>query len=147
MSLFLVVAYRATISYLIEQGNLNATWTLVTGRSSELGLAGVTAISQGALFSMANVACLKNADTNVRFNEVYICCSVDFDPGEENGVAADIKVSDFARVYEGILADKDVKACRVFTDLKISTSLSTRRSCPTQTCWQGQVCYVSSELL
>jgi hypothetical protein len=63
---------------------------------------------------MTNIACLENADTNVRFNEVYICCSVDFDStGEENSVAADIKVSDFARVYEGIFANEDINACRV----------------------------------
>jgi hypothetical protein len=45
MSLFLVVVYRATILYLIEQGNPSATWTSVTGGAGELGLAGVTNIS------------------------------------------------------------------------------------------------------
>lgn len=29
-------------------------------------------MTQGALYSMANVACLDNADTNVRFNEIYL---------------------------------------------------------------------------
>jgi hypothetical protein len=31
--------------------------------------AGVIAIAQGALFSMANVACLENVNTNINFNE------------------------------------------------------------------------------
>ena len=114
MSFSSVVAYRATIPYLIEQGNPNATSTHVTGGAGELGLAGVTAISQGALFSMASLACRENEDTIVCFNEVYICSSVDFDSADEgNGVAGNIKVSDFARVYEGILTNKDIKACRV----------------------------------
>lgn len=108
------VAYRATIPYLLEQGNPNATWTLVTGGAGEWGLAGVTAVSQGALFSMANVACLENANTNIRFNEVYLCYRVDFDAVcEEKGTVDRIRVSDFARVYEGILANKYIKACRV----------------------------------
>jgi len=107
-------AYRATIPYLIEQGNPNATWTLITGGAGELGLAGVTAVSQGALFSMANVACLENTNTKIRFNEVYLCYRVDFDSVcEEKGTVDRIKVSDFARVYEGILANKDIKDCRV----------------------------------
>jgi len=108
------LAYRATIPYLIEQGNPNSTWTLITGGAGELGFAGVTAVSQGALFSLANVACLENAKTNIRFNEVYLCYRVDFDSVcEEEGTADRIKVSDFARVYEGILANKDIKASRV----------------------------------
>lgn len=108
------MAYRATIPYLLEQGNPNATWTLVTGGAGELGVAGVTAISQGALFSMANVACYENTNTNIRFNEVYLCYRVDYDSVcAEKGTADRIKASDFARVYEGILANKEIKACRI----------------------------------
>lgn len=111
---FVLVAYRATIPYLIEQSNPHATWTLITGGAGELGVAGVTAISQGALFSLANVACLENVKTNIRFNEVYLCYRVDFDSvAEKKGTADRIKASDFARVYEGILANKDIDACRV----------------------------------
>ena len=108
------VAYRATIPYLIEQSNPDSTWTLVTGGAGEFGVAGVTAISQGALFSLANVASLENAKTNIRFNEVYLCYRVDFDSvAEEKGAAGRIKASDFARVYEGILANKNIDASRV----------------------------------
>ncbi|KIX06340.1 uncharacterized protein Z518_04316 [Rhinocladiella mackenziei CBS 650.93] len=106
-------AYRATIPYLIEQGNPHATWTLITGGAGEAGSAGVTAISQGALFSMANAACLENATTNIRFNEVYLCYRVDFDTVCERLGGNRIKSSDFARVYEGILANKDISGCRV----------------------------------
>lgn len=110
----LTVAYRATIPYLIEQGNPNSTWTLVTGGAGDLGFAGVTAVGQGALFSLANVACLENATTNIRFNEVYLCYRVDFDSVyEEKGPENRMKTSDFADVYVGILADEDIKACRV----------------------------------
>ena len=42
------------------------------GGAGESGWAGVTAVGQGALFSMANVACRENKSTNIRFNEVYL---------------------------------------------------------------------------
>lgn len=110
----MAVAYRATVPYLIEQGNPNATWTLITGGAGDFGIAGVTAVSQGALYSLASVACLENAKTNIRFNEVYLCYRVDYDSvSEEKGNANCIKASDFARVYEGILANKDITASRV----------------------------------
>ena len=51
---------------------------------------------------MANVACLDNADTNVRFNEIYLGLFV------MAGAAADqfgvMKASEFAIAYEKILA-------------------------------------------
>ncbi|KAL6797814.1 hypothetical protein GGI42DRAFT_344599 [Trichoderma sp. SZMC 28013] len=75
----------------------NATWTLVTGSLGALGFAGVTAISQGALFSLASVACLENLKTNVRFNEVYL--------GYRDSV--------FAHVYEAILANQSIRGCRI----------------------------------
>lgn len=108
------MAYRATIPYLIDQGYPNATWTLVTGSAGDLGFAGVTAISQGALFSMANVACLENRKTNVRFNEVYLGYRVDYDSiVEEKGHDIRMTASEFSRVYEAILANSDIKGCRV----------------------------------
>jgi hypothetical protein len=59
-SYFLEVAYHTTIPYLIEPGNSYDIWTLITGGAGELGLAGITAVSQGALFSLGNAACLEN---------------------------------------------------------------------------------------
>lgn len=68
-------------------------------------------MTQGALYSMANVACVDNADTNVRFNEIYIGLLV------MAGAAADqfgaMKPSEFAIAYEKILARPDIKGCRV----------------------------------
>jgi hypothetical protein len=63
---------------------------------------------------MANVACHENTNTNIRFNEVYLCYRVDFDSVcEDKGTDNRIKTSDFAFVYESILANKDIKGCRV----------------------------------
>jgi hypothetical protein len=74
----------------------------------------VTAISQGALISLANVACLENKTTNVRFNEVFLNYRVDFDSVcDVKGTDSRIRVSDFANVYVGILANEDIEACRV----------------------------------
>ncbi|QYS93041.1 hypothetical protein H0G86_000429 [Trichoderma simmonsii] len=108
------LAYRATIPYLIDRGYPNATWTLVTGSLGDLGFAGVTAISQGALFSLASVACLENLKTNVRFNEVYLGYRVDYDSVvEEEGGDNRMKSSEFAHVYETILANPDIRGCRI----------------------------------
>ena len=113
---------------MIEQGNLDTTWTLITGGAGEYGIGGVTSISQGALYSMANVACRENATTNIRFNEVYLCYGVDYDSVSDKRA---MKASDFARVYEGILANEKIKACRVsvyspqdIADLKFSKKIA-----------------------
>lgn len=69
------------------------------------------ALTQGPLFSMANVACRDNAETNVRFNEIYLACRVEVD-----SVAAEtgsMKASDFSRVYEQILSRPEIRGCRV----------------------------------
>ena len=108
------VAYRATVPYLLEQNNPKSTWTLITGGAGEMGTGGVTAISQGGLFSMANAACRENAKTNLRFNEVYLNYRVDYDAVvEEKGEENRMKVSDFAKVYEGILTRPEIDGCRV----------------------------------
>jgi hypothetical protein len=108
------VAYRATIPYLIEQKNPKSTWTLITGAAGELGVWGATAMGQGALSALANVACRENANTNIRFNEVYLAVRVDYDAVcEELGMKDRSKASDFARVYEGILDNEEISACRV----------------------------------
>ena len=105
------VAYQATIPYLLEQNDPKSTWTLCTGASGDNGSRPAASMTQGALYSMANVACLDNADTNVRFNEVYLGFFV------MAGAAADqfgvMKASEFAIVYEKILARPDIKGCRV----------------------------------
>jgi hypothetical protein len=98
----------------LQQANPRSTWTLVTGGAGEAGLGGVTAVSQGALFSLANVACRENADTNVRFNEVFLSYRVDYDAVcDEKGTDNRMRASDFAKVYEGILGNPDIKGTRV----------------------------------
>ncbi|EXJ87474.1 hypothetical protein A1O3_04434 [Capronia epimyces CBS 606.96] len=107
-------AYRATIPHLLEQGHPTSTWTLVTGGAGTQGTAGATAVSQGALFSLAAVACRELKQTNVRFNEAYLDYRVEYDAeceGEAN--AWKLKASDYAKVYEQILAREDIKGCRV----------------------------------
>lgn len=91
-------------------------------------MAGVTATSQGALFSLANVASRENADTSVRFNEVYLDYRVDYDlvcdetPTMGPGGPRRMRASEFARVYEKILRDGTLKGGRVtvkgFEDLE-----------------------------
>jgi len=69
-------------------------------------------MTQGALYSLANVACLNNADTNIRFNEVYLGLFVMAGAAaEQYGV---MKSEEFAVSYEKILARPDIKGCRVF---------------------------------
>lgn len=89
----------------------DCTWTLCTGSQGDIGARAAPAMSQGALFSMANAACRENATTNVRFNEIYLGTRVEVD-----AVAArtgNMKSSEFARVYERILSRPEVRSCRV----------------------------------
>jgi hypothetical protein len=69
------------------------------------------AISQGPLFSMASVACRDNAETNVRFNEIYLACRVEVDSVALK--TGSMKASDFSSVYEEILSRPEIKGCRV----------------------------------
>ncbi|KAI9709265.1 MAG: hypothetical protein M1820_003385 [Bogoriella megaspora] len=115
-------AYRATIPYLLEQNDSRSTWTLCTGAAGDLGMRAAPALTQGALYSMATVACRDNEQTNVRFNEVYLALRVEVDSSAERTGAA--KASDFARSYETILARPDIRSSRIsvrnqrdFTDL------------------------------
>lgn len=106
-----IVAYQATIPYLLEQKDPTSTWTLCTGASGDNGARAAASMTQGALFSMANVACLDNAETNIRFNEIYLGVFVMAGPeAEQYGV---MKSSEFAASYEHILARTDIKGCRL----------------------------------
>ncbi|KAH7268148.1 hypothetical protein MRS44_011567 [Fusarium solani] len=104
-------AYRATVSYLLEKNYAKSTWTLMTGTAGDSGWAGITAISQGALFSLANVACRELADTNVRFNEVWLAFRVEHDVAAAKH--GSIGSSAFAPHYEQILARPEISASRV----------------------------------
>lgn len=68
-------------------------------------------MTQGALFSMGVAAELENRDTNVRFNEMYLAFAVTVD--EEAAESGSVKASDFARVYEGVLAREEIKGAKI----------------------------------
>jgi hypothetical protein len=68
-------------------------------------------MTQGPLFSMANVASRDNAETNVRFNEVYLALRVEVDSvAIQHGT---MKASDFSIAYEKILSRPEIKGCRI----------------------------------
>lgn len=85
---------------------------MVTGAACDFGHAGVTAIGQGALVALANVACRELPETNVRFNEVYLSTRVDYDAVVDAGKPV-VKASEFGKVYEAVLENKDISAARV----------------------------------
>jgi hypothetical protein len=60
---------------------------------------------------MANVACRDNAETNVRFNEVYLAARVEVDAVAEQ--SGSMKASDFSSVYEEVLSRPEIKCCRI----------------------------------
>jgi hypothetical protein len=64
------------------------------------------------MYSFAISAARELADTNIRFNEVFLGLRVLFDKvAEEYGVD---KVSDFSKNYEFLLERPDVKGARVW---------------------------------
>lgn len=69
-------------------------------------------MTQGALFSLANVARVDNKETNIRFNEVCLGLFVVADVALAEQWGA-IKARDFATTYEQILERGDVKGRRV----------------------------------
>jgi hypothetical protein len=71
----------------------------------------VPAMGQGALFSMCTAASRENVDTSVRFNEIYLAFRVEVDEdAAQHGVTSS---SEFASVYELLLARPDIRSSRV----------------------------------
>ncbi|EEU43588.1 uncharacterized protein NECHADRAFT_82525 [Fusarium vanettenii 77-13-4] len=104
-------AYRATTPYLLKQKYRKSTWTLMTGAAGDSGWAGVTAISQGALFSLANIACRELAETNIRSNEVWLAFRVKHDKmAAKNGSIGSFALAPY---YEQILSRPEISANRV----------------------------------
>jgi hypothetical protein len=88
--------------------------TGVTGGAGTSGYAGITSIGQGALFSMANVACRElSGKSNIRFNEVYLNLRVDYDAVAKQKGGAAVGSSEFGRHYEELLRSGDIDGCRV----------------------------------
>ncbi|KAL2023321.1 hypothetical protein VTK56DRAFT_3059 [Thermocarpiscus australiensis] len=104
-------AYRDTITYLLEQNHPASTWTLCTGAQGDIAIFPMPAMTQGPLFSLATAACRENATTNVRFNEVYLAFRVEVDEvAARNGTTT---TSEFASVYEEILARPEIRSSRI----------------------------------
>lgn len=106
-----IVAYRATIPYLLKQNDPNSTFTMCVGAASAWGMGGVSAIAQGALASMATAAMRQNMETNIRVNEAFLGAWVEYDADAEKSGAN--KSSDFGKVYTAILERKEIDAARV----------------------------------
>lgn len=118
-----IVAYRATVNYLLKKNHPKSSWTLCTGSQGTIALRALPAMTQGALFSMATAAARENESTNIRFNEAYLETRVEVDESALKTGA--MKASDFASAYENILQRDDIRGCRIslnslgsFSDLK-----------------------------
>ncbi|OLN96676.1 hypothetical protein CCHL11_00810 [Colletotrichum chlorophyti] len=111
-----VIAYRATVPYLLEQGFPSSTWTMCTGAQGDIAQRVAPAVTQGALFSFATAAARQTEKTNVRFNEVYLAYRVQFEVegGSQQFRGFHITTSsDFAPLYEKLLERKDIKGSRL----------------------------------
>jgi hypothetical protein len=84
---------------------------MCTGSQGDLAILPVPAMPQGALFSFATAAARENEATNVRFNEVYLGFRVEVD--EQAVLHRVTKASEFARVYEMVLAEEEVRSSKV----------------------------------
>ena len=108
------MAYRDTIGYLREQRNPLSTWTLCNGAQGDLADRAGPAISQGAMYSLATVAIRDNANTNVRFNEIYLNARVEVDHiAKQHGT---MSASALSPAYEQIMARQDIKGCRIYVN-------------------------------
>ncbi|RFU76454.1 nadp-binding [Trichoderma arundinaceum] len=105
------VAYRDTIEYLLEQDHPDSTWTICTGAQGELAIFPLPAMGQGPLFPLVTAAARENDKTNVRVNEVFLMFRVEVDEdAAQHGVSSS---SEFASVYEKILANPKIRGSRV----------------------------------
>ncbi|KAF7946511.1 hypothetical protein EAE96_009508 [Botrytis aclada] len=103
-------AYRPTIPFLLEQ-KMTTSFTPCTGAQGCIGARAAPAISQGPLFSMANVACRDNTNTSVRFSEVYLNCRVEVDSSA--ALMGAMKSSEFARAYTELRFRPEINNSRI----------------------------------
>ncbi|KAL0939885.1 uncharacterized protein CTRU02_206495 [Colletotrichum truncatum] len=111
-----VIAYHATVPYLLEQGFADSTWTMCTGASGDFGTPAAAAMSQGALYSFAIAASRENEGNAIRFNEVYLAYRVQYqlEPDSERFAGFHMTTcSDFAPLYEQLLGRVDIRGTRV----------------------------------
>jgi hypothetical protein len=106
--------------YLLEKAQPGSTWTIITGAAGDRGYGGVTAIGQGALYGLINVAIRESGSTgasepsahSVRVNEIYLAGSVAYDTDAASQPGA-MPSSEFGLVYQGILANEKIRGARV----------------------------------
>jgi hypothetical protein len=108
------VAYRDTMSYLLEQKHPKSTWTLCTGAQGDLCIYPMPAMTQGPLFSLARAAGRENEGTVVRFNEIYLSFRVEVD--EDAAQHHVTTATEFASVYAQLLDREDIRSSRVRVD-------------------------------
>ncbi|OJJ51441.1 hypothetical protein ASPZODRAFT_138535 [Penicilliopsis zonata CBS 506.65] len=101
----------ATIAYLLEQNHSTSTWTLCTGVMGDFGMRAAPAFTQGALYSLANVACRDSEETNVRFNEIYIALRVEVDESAQR--TGFFKASAFDNTFQEILTRPEIQSSRI----------------------------------
>jgi len=77
----------------------------------DFGMHAAPALTQGALYSLANVACRDNKETNVRFNEVYLSLRVEVDESAEK--TGFFKASTFAETFQEILTRPEIQSSRI----------------------------------
>ncbi|EFQ26197.1 hypothetical protein CGRA01v4_05258 [Colletotrichum graminicola] len=113
-----VIAYKAIIPYLLEQGFPGSIWTMCTGAAGDMGYRLAPAVTQGALYSFAITAARENEKTNVRFNEVYLAHRVRLEVEKDNQTVAGMRIPltssrDFAPLYEKILNRAEIRSIQV----------------------------------
>lgn len=114
-------AYKYAVPYL-QSLKKPTTFTLITGGARCFGTAGITSVNQGALGSLCAVGARELAETNVRFNEVYLAFRIEYDSNIESGDSSIpgvdwgenwSRASEFATVYDRILRDEKIKGKQV----------------------------------
>ncbi|KAK1975835.1 hypothetical protein LZ30DRAFT_736312 [Colletotrichum cereale] len=113
-----IIAYTATIPYLLEKGFTGSTWTMCTGAAGDMGYHVAPSVTQGALYSFAITAARENDKTNICFNEVYLAYRVRLEAEENSQTVAGLRIplttsKDFAPLYEKLLARTDIRSSRV----------------------------------
>lgn len=79
-----------------------------------MGIGGAGTIASGALGAMSAAAAFETWQTNVRFNEIYLSMGVFSDATEDTTYKVSSKY--FGKVFEKILADKELKSKRIRVD-------------------------------
>lgn len=78
-----------------------------------MGSGGVTALTQGALFSMVTAAARELNGTNVRVNEAFLNARVEYDDDAERKGGSVTKSSEYGELYANILDQQNLDGYRI----------------------------------